>query len=261
MHRLTDRQKSVIEKRFGCLLALGQTYIPSSFIRWLALCVDPDSSQFIVSDKIINISKYSFHFVLGLPNHGSEVVENSDGGLDLIMSIFHLSDVPHITFFGDKLNSSEDLTDQEVFLCFMQVVVSCFLCPSGKDRLDTKYMQQLGDPERASGFDLCRLMHKHFILGINKTIKFIKTTGRKPKVFEFCSYALAVSFFRLPAVVFIFVLSAVAFIFFGLYCSFAFHSFVCSFIFVCRFTISIVLILASILLVLVFQGRSLGVVT
>ena len=147
LHRLTDRQKSIIEKcGFGCLLALGQTYIPSPFIRWLALCLDPDSSQIIVNDKIINISKDSFNFVLVLPDHGSEVLENSDGGLDLIMSIFHLSEVPHITFFGDKLNSSKDLTDKEVFLCFMQVAVSCFLCPSGKDRLDTKYIQQLGTP-------------------------------------------------------------------------------------------------------------------
>ena len=65
------------------------------------------------------------------------------------MSLFNLSEPPHITFFGNKLNSKEPLSDKEVFLCFMQVVVSCFLCPSIRDSLDTKYIEQLGDPERA----------------------------------------------------------------------------------------------------------------
>lgn len=139
LDRLTDKQKSIILKfGFGCLLALGKTYIPRSFVRWLACCVDSDSSQIIVDDKIVSLSKESFHFVLGLPNCGAEVVENTDSGLDFIMSMFGLSEAPHITFFGDKLKSDEELSDKENFACFMQVAVSCFLCPSATDRLDTK---------------------------------------------------------------------------------------------------------------------------
>jgi hypothetical protein len=194
LHRLTDHQKSVIQKfGFNCLLAFAKTDIPSAFIRWLVSCVDPDSSQIIVDDKIINIFKDSFHFVLGLPNCGDELVEDRHGGIDFIMSLFHLSEVPHITFFGEKLKSTEPLSDQEIFVCFMQIATSCFLCPTANVYLDTKYIQQLGDFERARSFDVCQLVYKHFILGISKTLKFIKTKGRKPKSFDFCSYALAVS--------------------------------------------------------------------
>jgi hypothetical protein len=187
-------QKCAIQRfGFGCLLGLAKTHIPSSFILWLACCVDYHSSQIIVDDKIINISKDSFHFVLGLPNSGSEVVEDSEGGADFIMSLFHLSEVPHITFFGDMLKSTKPLSDEQVFVCFMQIAISCFLCPCANDRLDTKYIKQLGDFDRASSFDICQLVYKHFILGVEKLLRFIKVKGRKPKSFEFCSFALAVS--------------------------------------------------------------------
>jgi hypothetical protein len=194
LHRLTAEQKSVIQKYgFNCLLTFGKTHIPSHFVHWLSCCVDPDSSQIIVDDKIINLSKYSIQFVLGLPISGDEVVENSAGGAEFIMSLFHLSELPHITFFGDKLKSNELLTDQEIFACFMQIAVSCFLCPSVNDSLDTKYIQQLGDFERASSFDVCQLVYNYLIHGIRTFLKFIKEKGRKPKAFEFCSFGLAVS--------------------------------------------------------------------
>lgn len=122
----------------------------------------------------------------------TEVVENSDGGLEFIMSLFGLLEAPHFTFFGDKLKSDEELSDEAIFACFMQVAISCFLCPSATDRLDTKYILQLGDPEKARTFYFYQLLYKHLILGTTRTINFIRTRGRKPMVFEFCSYALAV---------------------------------------------------------------------
>jgi hypothetical protein len=102
----------------------------------------------------MNISKDSFHFVLGLPNSGAKFVDDSDGGADFIMSMFHLSEVPHIMFFGEKLKCTECLSDQELFVCFMQIAISCFLCSFGNDRLDTKYIRQLGDFEQANRLDI-----------------------------------------------------------------------------------------------------------
>ncbi|CAM0944029.1 unnamed protein product [Alopecurus aequalis] len=193
LSRLTFEQKAIIQKfGFGCLLSLSKTYLPSSFIRWLATCVDPICSEIDCGDKSICISKDSFHFVLGLPNSGSPLVENSPAGLQFLMSLFHLSDVPHITFFGNKLNLKECLSDQELFACFMQIFLSCFLCPSAGDSLDTKYIDQLGDPERARRFDICSLAYKHLMHGVMKTADYIRTKGRKSKRFEFCSYALGV---------------------------------------------------------------------
>jgi hypothetical protein len=128
-----------------------------------------------------------------LPNAGDELVENSDAGMDFIKSLFHLSEVPHITFFGNKLNSKQTLSDQEVFVCFMQVAICCFLCPSASDHLDTRFIDQLGNPERSRSFDVCQLVYKHLMFGITKMSKFAQLKGRNPKVFEFCSYVLVVS--------------------------------------------------------------------
>ena len=186
LHRLSVDQKAIIQKfGFGCLLCLSKTNLPSSFIRWLALCVDPVCSQIIAGDNIMHIPKDAFHFVLGLPNSGSPLVENSAGGLEFIMSLFNLSEPPHITFFGNKLNSKEPLTDKEVFVCFMQVAVSCFLCPSFCDSLDTKYIGQLGDPERARRFDICKLVHSHLMHGVSKAVNYIKAKGRNQRLLSF----------------------------------------------------------------------------
>ena len=194
LHRLSVDQKSIIEKfGFGCLLCLSKTYLPSSFVRWLVSCVDTVCSEIIAGDKILHFSKDVFHYVLGLPNSGYHLVENSAGGLKFVMSLFNLTEPPHITFFGNKLNSKEPLTDKEVFVCFMQVAVSCFLCPSICDSVDTKYIEQLGYPERARRFDICSLVHSHLMHGVSKAVNYIKAKGRKPKFFELCSYVLAVS--------------------------------------------------------------------
>jgi hypothetical protein len=37
----------------------------------------------------------------------------------------------------------------------MQIAISSFLCSCGNDRLDTKYIRQLGDFEQASILDIC----------------------------------------------------------------------------------------------------------
>jgi hypothetical protein len=56
--------------------------------------------------------------------------------------------------FSVKSLSTEPLSDQELFVCFMQIAISCFLCSFGNDRLDTKYMRQLGDFEQANRLDI-----------------------------------------------------------------------------------------------------------
>ena len=93
-HRLSVDQKSIIEKfGFGCLLCLSKTYLPSSFVRWLVSCVDPVCSEIIAGDKILHFSKDAVHYVLGLPNSGSHLVENSAGGLKFVMSLFNLTEL------------------------------------------------------------------------------------------------------------------------------------------------------------------------
>ncbi|CAM0882616.1 unnamed protein product [Alopecurus aequalis] len=100
---MSSHQKRVIQKfGFGSLLLFEKTHIPSSFVRWLATCVDPVSSQIIIDDsKVISLSKSSVHHVIGLPNGGSVPMPESDRGANFILSMFGLTELPHITFFGN----------------------------------------------------------------------------------------------------------------------------------------------------------------
>ncbi|XP_047060547.1 uncharacterized protein LOC124667270 isoform X3 [Lolium rigidum] len=191
---LTDHRKEVIRKfGFGCLLLFEKSEIPSPFVRWLASCVDPVSSQIIVDDsKIIPISKSSVHFVTGLPNSGFVPLPNCEGGVKFLLSLFHLSELPHITFFGNKLKSKEVLSDKEIFVCFMVVAFKCLLFPTCDEFPNTDFLLILDEPDATKGFDICELVYDHLIAGIYKFLKICKMSGRKPREFEFCYYFLAV---------------------------------------------------------------------
>ncbi|CAM0884731.1 unnamed protein product [Alopecurus aequalis] len=191
---LSSHQKRVIQKfGFGSLLLFQKTHIPSSFVRWLVSCVDPISSQIIIDDsKVISLSKSSMHHVIGLPIGGSVPMPESDRGANLILSMFGLTELPHITFFGNKLKSLDSLIDKEILLCFITVSFKCFLFPTMGDYPNTDFVHILEEPESAHGVDLCLLVYDHVISGIFKFIRFCKLNGRKPRVFEFCYYFLSV---------------------------------------------------------------------
>jgi hypothetical protein len=118
---------------------------------------------------------------------------DSDGGAKFILKFFRLSEMLHITFFGNKLKSLDVLTDTKVFVCFMVIEFKCFLFPTSNELPNTDYLSILEQPESASSFDVCALVFEHLISGVYKYNKSCKLKGRKPKVFEFCYYFLAVS--------------------------------------------------------------------
>lgn len=200
LRKMSTHQKDVvINFGFECLLKFQKSETPCCFTQWLAGCVDTVSSQIIVDDeKVIPISKQSVHYVMGLPIRGRSAAQDNEGGRALILSSFHLSEMPHITFFGNKLKSGEPMSDDEIFTCFMIVAMSCFLFPSAEGGVHTGYAHLLGDPSAVRGVDMCLLVYEWLVDGINKFIFSVKESGRKPKVFGFCAYFLAVSVF--PAV-------------------------------------------------------------
>jgi hypothetical protein len=190
---LTKRRKDVIRKFvFGCLLLLEKSEIPSTFVRWICSCVDHVSHQIVVDySKRISISKHSIHHVIGLPNSGCVPMPDYKAGAKFILSMFGLAELPHITFFGNKLKSREVLTDKEVFVCFMVISFKCFLFPTSNELPNTDYLSILQEPESASSFDFCKLIFEHLISGVYKYNMACKLNG-KAKVFEFSYYILAV---------------------------------------------------------------------
>jgi hypothetical protein len=202
---MTVHQKEVIKKfGFGCLLLLDKCVIPSAFVRWLVSRVDTVSHQIILDDfKVLSISKDCVQYVIGLSNSGSVPMPDSESGAKFLLSAFGLKEMPHITFFGNKLKSKEDLSDIEIFLCFMVVAFKCFLFPTLDEYPNTDFLSILQDPECASSVDFSQLVFEHLISGVYKYSKTCKLNGRKPKEFEFCYYLLAVSI-SLTSIYFVF---------------------------------------------------------
>jgi hypothetical protein len=194
IRKLTPRQRNVITNfGFGCLLLLDLYDIPSEFARWVAACVDPVCSQITVGYKHVDISKSTFHHILGLPMDGLEVPCNSNDGKYFILSHFHLSEMPHITFFGNKLCGSEELTDHDVFVCFMSVAISCFMCPSSREFPNYKYLSVLKIPEAARGYDFSKLVYECCLDSISQFNVWGKLKGRRLKAPICCNYVPVVS--------------------------------------------------------------------
>ena len=192
--KLTTEQRAIIQKfGFGCLLLFDCLNLPSDFCRWFADCVDPVCSQITVCGKPIGISKDTFRFVLGLPIGGQQVPSNCEDGMAFILSLFKLPELPHITFFGNKLSSSDPLSELEVFVCFMSVAISCFLCPDTSYPVNIKYLSILKDPAATKGYDLSQLVYSHCLDSLHEFSLFAKSKGRRMKSPVCCIYVLVVS--------------------------------------------------------------------
>jgi hypothetical protein len=194
IRKLTPQQRAIIAKfSFGCLLLLDLYDIPSEFARWVAGCVDPVCSQMTVGYKPVDISKVTVHNIIGLPIGGLEIPCNSNDGKEFILSQFNLAEMPHITFFGNKLCGSEELSDHDVFVCFMSVAFSCFLCPSFREYPNCKYLSVLKSPEAVSGYDFSKLVYEHCLEGISDFSMCGKLKGRRLKAPVCCNYVPVVS--------------------------------------------------------------------
>ncbi|VAI43428.1 unnamed protein product [Triticum turgidum subsp. durum] len=157
------------------------------FVCWIIECVDTMSSQInVANNKIISISKDSVHCVLGLPNCGDLAKQDKDSVRNFILPRFSLT--PNNIFFGDMLISSDFLSEEDTFICFMVIAMPCFLFPSSSDQIHTEFLTLLVDSKHTSGFDFYELVYDWILTGIIKYVISGRVTSRIPKVFDFCSY-------------------------------------------------------------------------
>lgn len=202
--KLTQKQRAVIQKfGFGCLLLLDALDIPSEFARWVANCVDPVCSQMTVQCRTVDISKRTFHAILGLPFGGSDIPCNRKEGEDFILGLFSLSSMPHVTFFGNKLSGTDELNDQDIFVCFMAIALHCFLCPSSEEHVTGNFLALLRQPEKAKEYDFSKLVYEHCLSSINHFISVGKLKGRKQRAPLCCNYVPVVSFFVVTSFLFL----------------------------------------------------------
>ncbi|XBH67675.1 hypothetical protein VPH35_096013 [Triticum aestivum] len=144
---MCPRYKNVIETcGMGCLLNFVRTEVPLRLVKWLASRFDVPSSEFQLKKKFIPITKYDIHNILDLPVDGEPLLCDPESGRDFVLSHFNLSSIPPVSFFTKKLKSSEvELPDDDIFICFMIVAFSSFLCPNSSLSPSPKYLHIFND--------------------------------------------------------------------------------------------------------------------
>jgi hypothetical protein len=86
------------------------------------------------------VTKETIHNIPELPIGGLEVVLDRTTGKSFLLSHFNVISIPQVSYFGDKLMSKEDLSDENIFICFMTVVFQSFLCPNSSLQPSSEYL-------------------------------------------------------------------------------------------------------------------------
>ncbi|VAH20349.1 unnamed protein product [Triticum turgidum subsp. durum] len=161
---LCPRYKDVIENYgISCLLSFVRTKVPLRLVKWLACRFDVPSSKFKLKRKFIPLTKYDIQGILDLLVEGEPLVCDPESGHDFILSHANLTSIPPVSFFTNKLKSLEvELPDEDVFICFMIVAFSSFLCPNSSLSPSPKYLHIFRDCRSVCTYDLSQFVLSGF---------------------------------------------------------------------------------------------------
>uniref|UniRef100_A0A0E0L9G7 Ubiquitin-like protease family profile domain-containing protein n=1 Tax=Oryza punctata TaxID=4537 RepID=A0A0E0L9G7_ORYPU len=169
VHQKTKHQKRKIDSYgFGSLLLFDSNYVPNKFTSWIANKVDVSTSEIILRDKIIPITKQSVHAVLDLPIGGLEFGRDFDKGKQFILSKFGLVSIPSVKFFGDQFIQKKIMSDEDVIISFLIVALACFLCPNSSLMPSTKYLTIFEDVDSLRCYDWSKFVYDWLMLSIKK---------------------------------------------------------------------------------------------
>ncbi|OQU87383.1 uncharacterized protein LOC8063106 isoform X1 [Sorghum bicolor] len=153
---LSPEKKDVIASYgFGSLLLFDKCFVPNSLAKWVANLVDSKSGDIVHDGKVISLTEESVHLVLDLPIGTRPFPSDPSVGKDFILSKFGKSKIPPVSFFADKLIKKDDLSDEDVFICFMIVALSSFLCPNTNTIPSPKYFGIFEDVDHIKDFKWC----------------------------------------------------------------------------------------------------------
>ncbi|VAH04587.1 unnamed protein product [Triticum turgidum subsp. durum] len=193
---MCSRYKDVIQTYgMGCLLNFVRIEVPLRLVKWLASRFDVPAFEFQLKRKFIPLTKYDIHDILDLPVDGEPLVSDPEAGRDFILSHFNLTSIPPVSFFANKLKSVEvDLLDEDVFICFMIVAFSTFLCPNSSFSPSPKYLHIFQDCQSVRSYDLSSFVYEWLLSSIKKFKDATKVASKRSVTFGGCHYAFAVSF-------------------------------------------------------------------
>lgn len=95
--------------------------------------------------KSIPLNPEAVSLVLGIPAGSTQIrMMDEETGKVEFLSLFGLTELPLISFFGNKL-MTEELPDDDFLCCFLTVALATFLCPTSNTKPSTKYLGALVD--------------------------------------------------------------------------------------------------------------------
>ncbi|XBH76163.1 hypothetical protein VPH35_102853 [Triticum aestivum] len=193
---MCPRYQNVIQTYgMGCLLNFVRTEVPLRLVKWLASRFDVPSSEFQFERKFIPMAKYDIHDILDLLVDGEPLVSDPESGRDFILSHFNVSSIPPVSFFANKLKSTEvELSDEDIFICFMIVALSSFLCPNSSLSPIPKYLHIFRDCSSMCNYDLSGYVYEWLLSSIKKFKNSTKVASKRSVTFGGCHYAFAVCY-------------------------------------------------------------------
>ncbi|XP_044425615.1 uncharacterized protein [Triticum aestivum] len=193
---MCPRYQNVIQTYgMGCLLNFVRTEVPLRLVKWLASRFDVPSSEFQFERKFIPMTKYDIHDILDLPVDGEPLVSDPESGRDFILSHFNVSSIPPVSFFASKLKSTEvELSDEDIFICFMIVALSSFLCPNSSLSPSPKYLHIFRDCSSVCNYDLSGYVYEWLLSSIKKFKNSTKVASKRSMTSGGCHYAFAVCY-------------------------------------------------------------------
>lgn len=191
---LSDPVKEFIrQKGFGSLLMFDGCAVPRKFAQFVADHVNVKFCDIVTRHGRIPLSVDCFHSVLGIPNEGREIVDESEATKDEFLAIFGRTTMPSVKFFGSKILLKEDITVEDSFRCFMIVALATFICPNSSTLPSTKYLLPLIDVESAHDWNWSKFGFQWLIGYISKYQKDRRLRSHYRSTLGGCIYALTVS--------------------------------------------------------------------
>ncbi|TVU28704.1 hypothetical protein EJB05_20234, partial [Eragrostis curvula] len=125
------------------------------WVWWVARSVDHKSGDIILDGKVISLTRESLHMVLELPMGSKPFPINTEAGKSRVFCLFGLSSMPLTSFFADKILKHEDMSEEQLVICFVLVAMSSFLCPNTCLKPSQKYFGVFEDIDKFFEYDWC----------------------------------------------------------------------------------------------------------
>lgn len=121
----SDTKQIICDYGFPFVFHLNSSGAPHSFAQWIADHIQLESCDIIVESGVIHLGAHNFSEVIGLENTGLDVKVDFESAKEQFLSLMGFSELPTIKHFG-KMLLTNDLADDNHFICFMVVFLSIF---------------------------------------------------------------------------------------------------------------------------------------